>query len=308
MRTRDIEFFSDGIRLAGTLYLPEGEAPSGGHPGVVACSGYLGLNAIYPALFAGPLTEAGFAVLGFDYRGTGESDGEAGRLLIHEEGRDIAAGVTFLGLQEEVDAERVALVAWGMGVGCATPLVAGLPEVRALVALNGFYNGLDFLRQLGHVQPPPELAGARHQAPEDLAALEIEAAEDRARRVRGEKGAWVPPFHVYPLDPATAEEVQRNLEPVEHFGPHTALELADSILALDLYPLAPHLGTPVFVGHGRDNALHPPEQARRFYEAAADPREYREVPGRHNDFMQAENPVYQALMADVIAWLRPHLA
>lgn len=293
MQVRPIEFLSDGSKLVGSLYLPD-QLPAEPVPGVVACSGYLGLNTIYPRLFATALTRQGFAVLGFDYRSTGESEGEPGRILIEEETRDIQDGLGFLEAQEMVDEERLALVAWGMGCAAALPAALEDSRARAVACLNGFYHGRKFLE-------------ARHEAPA-LAALEARLEADKAARSAGERGEWVEPFTVYPLDPATAQEVKENLEPVEHFGPKTALELLESILAVDLEPrvagLAPR---PLFVGHGAANELHPIEPVFELFARAAVPKTMHVIDGKHNDFMQEENPRYQALMRVVGAWLRAAL-
>ena len=115
MREKQIQFFSDKITLRGTLYFPDEFTSSGPSPCLVACSGYTGLNAIYPRLFAEALTAKGFVVLGFDYRGCGESDGERGRLLLEEQIKDIRNGITFMKYQEEVSPSAIGVLGWGMG-------------------------------------------------------------------------------------------------------------------------------------------------------------------------------------------------
>ena len=295
MQVRPIDFPSDGLKLVGSLYLPD-ELPADPVPGVVACSGYLGLDVIYPRLFATALTRMGFAVLGFDYRSTGrsESEGPAGRILIEEETRDILDGLGHLEAQPEVDGERLGLVAWGMGCAAALPAALSDQRARAVACLNGFYHGRKFLE-------------ARH-APGALAALEVRLEADQAARAAGELGEWVEPFTVYPLDPATAEEVKENLEPVDHFGPQTAFQLLESILAVDLEPVVGELAPrPLFLGHGSGNLLHPVEPVYELFSRASTPKTMHVFHGKHNDFMQEDNPRFQALMGVVGPWLREAL-
>lgn len=294
MRERPVAFYSDGLQLSGTVYLPD-NLRSGRHPAVVACSGYLGLNVIYPRLFADPLTSAGFVVLGFDYRGTGDSQGVPGRLLIDEQVRDIRHGVTFLREQPEADRNLVALIGWGMGAGAVIKEAAEDERPRAVAALNGFYNGRAFLL-------------ARHGKAK-LEELLDKLEEDRVMRVMEGKGRFNDPYEVYPLDPATQEEVKESLEPVPGFGTATAFELLESILAFDaealVYKIAPR---PLLIAHGEENQLHPFEDALSLYGRAERPKNFYRINGRHNDFMRREHPEFARLAGRLAEWLRENLA
>jgi fermentation-respiration switch protein FrsA (DUF1100 family) len=294
MKERTVTFFSDGLRLAGTVYVPDDLRSGDRRPAVVACSGYLGLNVIYPRLFAEPLTAAGFVVLGFDYRGTGDSEGVPGRLIIDEQVRDIKHGVTFLREQAEVDRQAVGLVGWGMGAGAVIKEAAEDERPRAVAALNGFYNGRAFLL-------------ARH-GKEKLENLLEKLEEDRVLRVMEGKGRFNDPYEVYPLDPDTEEEVKQNLEPVPGFGPPTAFELLESILAFDaealVYKIAPR---PLLIAHGEHNQLHPFEDALSIYGRAERPKTFFRIEGKHNDFMRREHPEFARLAQRLVEWLRESL-
>lgn len=290
MLEKAISFYSDGLRLDGTVYLPADLRPGERRPAVIACSGYLGLNAIYPHLFAEPLTRGGYVVLGFDYRGNGTSEGTPGRLLIEEQVRDIKSGLTFIREQVEVDRDRVALLGWGMGAGSVVEVASRDERPRAVVALNGFYNGHSFLR-------------ARH-GDLGLKSLTARLEEDRVKRSLTGQGEFADPYDVYPLDPATQAEVEENLVPVPGFGPQTAFELLESILAFDaesvVHKIAPR---PLFVGHGEQNELHPFEDALSLYGKAERPKKFYRIEGKHNDFMRRDHPGFAALSDTLLAWL-----
>jgi alpha-beta hydrolase superfamily lysophospholipase len=294
---KKIHFYSEGLRLEGSLYLPDDwpdDRPAERLPGVVVCSGYLGLNAIYPRLFAGPLTAAGHAVLGFDYRGNAESEGTPGRLLLEEQVQDIKNGISYLRQRPEVDTECIALVGWGMGAANVVKVAAEDERVRAVAALNGFYNGKAFLRE-------------RHNEAA-LGRLMTKLERDRTQRVTTGKGKFNDPYEVYPLDPGTKEEVAANLEPVPGFGPQTAFELLDSLLALDaeavVHKISPR---PLFIGHGEANRLHPPEGAASLYAQAGEPKTWYSIAGKHNNFMRQDNPEFKKLSAALVTWLGEQL-
>ena len=90
-----IEFFSEGVRLAGDLFAPE-RGSGGAAPGIVLCHGYTGIRDIYLPDIARAFNEAGFVVLTFDYKGWGDSDGPKSRLDPYGRVADTQAAITFL--------------------------------------------------------------------------------------------------------------------------------------------------------------------------------------------------------------------
>ena len=75
-----ITFFSEGHKLVGDLYLPDGLKPGEQRAGIVLCHGYTGVKDLYLPDNARVLNEAGYVVLTFDYKGWGESEGTRNRL------------------------------------------------------------------------------------------------------------------------------------------------------------------------------------------------------------------------------------
>jgi pimeloyl-ACP methyl ester carboxylesterase len=143
----------DGFALAAALYLPDGEDP---FPGVVL-SHMGGSNkeawGEVPAL----LRLAGYAVLNFDFRGHGQSDGA---LDPPRAATDLGTALAFLRAHPRVDGGQIGLVGASMG-GIASIIVgAGDPQVRAVVAISsspdaaGQYPG----QVVGQLSPRPFLA------------------------------------------------------------------------------------------------------------------------------------------------------
>lgn len=141
MRTESVRFFSEGSRLAGRMYIPDGAGAEDRRAAIALCHGFTGIKEMILPQYAEAFAEAGFVALAFDYRGFGESDGTRGRLLWHEQADDVRNAVTYLSTRDDVDAERLAL--WGTSYGGAlAPYAFALDDrVKACVGQLGFSDG-----------------------------------------------------------------------------------------------------------------------------------------------------------------------
>ena len=132
-----------GVPLSATLFVPQGDGP---HPGLVICHGMPagprpepgappspddGLD--YPGVAEWCALE-GFATLIFNFRGTGESDGN-----FHPMGwaQDLDSVISWMLARPEVDARRLALLGSSMGAAVAVYAAAQRSEVAGLVSFAG---------------------------------------------------------------------------------------------------------------------------------------------------------------------------
>lgn len=118
MTVRSVPFFSDRYLLDAEIHLPEGANAAAPCPVIVACSGFEGLKTIHPERFARVFTPRGYAVLAFDYRGFGFSEGERGRIVAQEWTEDVRAAIGILSTIPEIDTQRITLLGWGAGRRC----------------------------------------------------------------------------------------------------------------------------------------------------------------------------------------------
>jgi pimeloyl-ACP methyl ester carboxylesterase len=124
---------ADGLRLAG-WWMP---APGGAAaPVVVFLHGY-GASKVQSLNVAPFLHRAGYAVLAFDFRAHGDSQGAYTTVGI-DEVSDVKAALTWLGTRPDADASRVALFGWSMGAATAINAAAHGLHVKALVLDSPF--------------------------------------------------------------------------------------------------------------------------------------------------------------------------
>jgi fermentation-respiration switch protein FrsA (DUF1100 family) len=132
MRT-DIEFTSAGATCRGWLYRPE--AAAGPVPAIVMSHGFSATRHMGLAPFAERFQAAGFAVLVFDYRCLGDSDGAPrGRIVPQEQHDDLRAAIDFVQGEPGIDPARIGL--WGTSYSGGHVLFVGALDARikAIVA------------------------------------------------------------------------------------------------------------------------------------------------------------------------------
>ena len=174
---KSVTFFSEGVKLVGDLYIPEGLAAGEKRAGIVLCYGYTGVRTLYEPPTAQALSQVGYVVLTFDYKGWGDSDGPRTRLSPYGRVIDTQAALTFLSIQPQVDANQVGL--YGSSYGGATVIFTTAidPRVKTVMCVTGVGNGLRWMRSI--------------RRPDEYADMLDRAAADRAMRVTTGKSEMV---------------------------------------------------------------------------------------------------------------------
>ena len=128
-----IAFENEGQQLIGVLHVPNGASKV---PGVVMCHGFTGNRSESHFLFtkaARAFAEAGIAVLRFDFRGSGDSDGSFEDMTVSSEISDAVRAIEVLAQRPEVDANRIGIVGLSLGGCVAACATARSERVRATV-------------------------------------------------------------------------------------------------------------------------------------------------------------------------------
>ena len=133
-RREDVHFTSGGTKLVGTLVAPYGDGP---HPAVVLLhgSGRQGMHKWEYRSWADLLARQGLAVLYYDKRGVGSSEGEYGASL-RQLADDGLAAVRYLRSQPEVDPRRIGLRGLSEGAWVAEQIAADLNDMAFLILIS----------------------------------------------------------------------------------------------------------------------------------------------------------------------------
>ncbi|MEM2342299.1 MAG: alpha/beta fold hydrolase [Candidatus Bathyarchaeia archaeon] len=115
---KPVTFKNEGQQIVGILHMPDNIKPGEKFPGVVMFHGFTGNKTEAHRLFvkvAKSLSESGFIVLRFDFRGSGDSDGEFEDTTLPGEVSDAERALTFLLRRRNTDRERVGVIGLSMG-------------------------------------------------------------------------------------------------------------------------------------------------------------------------------------------------
>ncbi len=176
--SKPVTFYSEGVKLAGDLFLPADLVPGERRAGIVLCHGYTGVRTIYLPDNARVLAEAGYVVLNFDYKGWGDSEGPKTRLAPHSRVADVQAALSFLGAQPEVDAGRLGIYGTSYGGATVVWVAAVDPRVKCTVAVVGIGHGARWMRS---VRRPDEYHDLLARAATDRVKQALSTASRRAR-------------------------------------------------------------------------------------------------------------------------------
>jgi uncharacterized protein len=184
---QDIEFNAEGTTLRGWLYLPEGARRPA--PAVVMAHGFSAVKEMYLDRFADVLSAAGFAVLVYDNRNFGASDGVPRQEIDPwQQVRDYRHAITWIGSRKEIDRDRIGV--WGSSYSGGHVLVVGAIDrrVKCVVSQVPLVSGSRNLKRLIRADM--------------IAEVRKQFDADRMARFAGEAPAMMPVVAQDPLAPA----------------------------------------------------------------------------------------------------------
>lgn len=303
---KQVHFYSGpGLRLTGILSIPSTyNEEKGTCPGIVLCHGPGGYkipeimqkDPLMPAV-SNWLCESGYVVLRFCYRGVGESEGAAYRLIPMEQVEDIRNAITFLQQQKEVDANRIGLFGLATG-GANISYTAGIDQrVKCMVSVNGMGDLGRWMREIRRYWEWLEFTKM----------LE----EDRINRVLNGSSRLVEQREIILNDP----ETERHRASMEKKQPEIAKTIK-SLLTLESAEAIANFRPETVVENispraamwicAKNDTLLPIDHSRRMYEKAGEPKKLVILEGEeHHSLYSGEG--FKKVMIQTNEWFGTHL-
>ena len=293
MITERVHFYSEGARLAGILYLPEGAGAENKKAGIVLCHGFTGIKEFVLPEYAEAFAQAGFAALTFDYRGFGESDGQRGRLIWHEQAADIMNAVTLLATRSDVDPDRVGL--WGTSYGGAlAPYVFAVDDrAKACVGQLGFGDAAS--------------AMADRLPAEVIESFRPMIEEDRRQRVLYNNPAYGDAMELAG-DPEMTAFMEKTAKDLPHLeGRQIMLQFLEAHLQFSPLSVIHRKGDrPLLLIAAELDVVCPMENYKLLYDKAPEPKEWILFDQtRHFEFYEGEPAIRSA--GEAVRFFQKHL-
>lgn len=130
-----VSFVNQGQKILGVVHRPDGP-PGALYPGVVICHGFTGQKIEPHRLFvklAEELASQGCLALRFDFRGSGDSEGEFHQVTFDDEVSDAQRAIDYLVAAEPVDPERLGIVGLSLGGAVAACASGRDPRLKTTV-------------------------------------------------------------------------------------------------------------------------------------------------------------------------------
>ncbi|HXO83386.1 MAG TPA: alpha/beta fold hydrolase [Mycobacterium sp.] len=290
--TTATSFPSAGQRCAAWLTLPDGAGP---HPVAVLAHGFGANHTMALRRYEQHFAASGVAVLAFDYRHLGESDGlPRQRLSLRRHRHDLGAAIDFVRESPDVDATRVAL--WGTSLGAMHVLrvAAERNDIAAVVVQCPIVSGPAALRRVG--------LGATLRLTPAILGDALRLATGRGRRYIPIVG---PPGSLAAVTvPGAAEGWNSTVDPGGGFDNRVAAANAIGIAVTSAKHVARRISAPLLVCVSQRETLMDPRHAEDVARRAP-LGEMRHYNGNH--FEVYHQPLLDDLLTDQTAFLRRHL-
>jgi len=174
---RDISFNAEGVTLAGWFYVPD--KARGGVPVIVMAHGFSAVKEQYLDDFAQVFAASGFAVLVYDNRNFGASEGQPRQEIDPvQQVRDYRHAITFASTLPEVDHTRIGI--WGTSYSGGHVLMAAAIDRRVKCVVS----------QVPTISGP--LAASRRTRADQLPKVLAAFNSDREARFFGKPPVTIP--------------------------------------------------------------------------------------------------------------------
>jgi dipeptidyl aminopeptidase/acylaminoacyl peptidase len=282
MSESPVTFMSDGLKLKGVLHVPDGP-PGKKYPAFMVLHGFgsncLSHGCIEPSRM---FEKWGYAMLRFDMRGCGESEGEKANLICLEQVEDTKNALTFLQSHPSIDPNRIGCMGSSFG-GAVTCYTAGVDKrVAAAISAGGWGHGEKKFR-------------GQHPTPEAWKKFTDMLAAGKKHRAETGKSLMVPRYDIVPIPP----HLRNNVNSTSHqmMTAETAQSMFDFMANDVVGNIAPR---PLLLLHPAKDSVTPTEQSIGLFEHANQPTEMHLISDADHFLMGENNPRVVRIIKD---WL-----
>jgi hypothetical protein len=166
-----VVFKSKGLNCSGLFYLPDNYSATDDVklPAIAMAHGMGTTKEMGLPQYAERFAAAGFAVLLFDFRNLGESEGTPrGQIFAEDQQEDYRNVITWLQLQPQIDPERIGVWGFSFSGGHVLQIAAFDRRIKCVVAQVPAVSGF--------------LVAQRSNTPVDLAGISMMLSKDRIQR------------------------------------------------------------------------------------------------------------------------------
>ena len=293
-----VQFFSDGIELAGYLYKPsDWKVGDVSRPGIVVLAGYSGNTQADCTHTMQRLVQSGWFVFGFDYVGFGSSKGRRGRHRPLEQSQNCYDAISYLQAVHGVDAERIGLYGTSFGGANGIWVTAHDERVKCLVVSVPVTNGQRWLRLV--------------RRPWEWLEFKKRVQNEALKRVRSGEALMVAKDEILVADPDAMKQRELHLQSGHHFqADQRDLESAEATMRFRpewvIDKISPR---PVLMIYAENDNLVPPEEALSCVAKCQEPKKLVCLPGAgHYDGYEFRNPdMAQVVYSHTIEWFQSYL-
>ena len=291
--TQAVNFYSEGFKLCGDLYLPTDLGKADKRAAIILCHGYTGVRNLYLPAIAHSFNAAGYVVLTFDYKGWGDSEGQRSRLAPYSRVADVQAALTFLAEREEVEPQQLGLFGTSYGGGTVVWVAAIDPRVKCLVSVVGVGNGARWMRSV--------------RRPDEYGDLMRRSAVDRISRMITGKSEFVNRDEVLLPDRESAQLSAATRRDVAAAVSEIPLEFVDDTLNFNpewvVDKIAPR---PILFVTTDEDRLVPPQETEAMYLRAGEPKKLIVLKG-YGHYQVYFGDALRQVMDASISWCRLYL-
>ncbi|WP_338088253.1 alpha/beta hydrolase [Neobacillus citreus] len=292
----NIEFNAEGAMLRGWLYTPNTSEEN--FPAIIMSHGYGSLKEMYLDAFAEHFANNGFAVLVYDHRNFGDSDGfPRQEINPYEQVLDFQHAITFICTLKEIDRSRIGIWGTSYSGGHVLQVAAMDKRISCVVAQVPTVSGSQ--------------AALRRVQPDEVPTLLNTFYDDRENRMLGGK----PAYKKIVAETTDEQGIYQNEEAVKWYlkagkrSPNWRNEV--TIRSIDLsrsYEPGKYFSmispTPLLILVAADDIVTPTDLTLAAYEEAREPKKLVIIDGHHFTPYIEKFDIYSN---EALKWFTQHL-